>query len=304
MRAGGGDLIQPFLIDAGAIRGRVVRLGPAIGSILAEHAYPEAVAALLAETLTLAAALAGALKFDGIFTLQIQADGAVPLIVADVTSGGDLRGYARFDDARLETALAAGGPVVPGLLGKGYLAFTVDQGPDTDRYQGIVELHGDSLAACAHRYFEQSEQLETGVKLVVRPPVDGGGWLAAAAMIQRMPLGPQSPIFTAEEADESWNRARILMESARDEELLGPKIGVETLLHRLYHAEGLQLHEPRSLAARCRCSAERVAGTLKSFPRTEVEAMRDDGGDVVVVCEFCKSRYVFDNTDLDRLYQA
>jgi molecular chaperone Hsp33 len=302
--AGDSDLIQPFLIDAGAIRGRVVRLGAAIEGILAEHAYPQAVASLLAETLTLAAALAGALKFEGIFTLQIQADGAVPLIVADVTSGGDLRGYARFDSTKLEAALTAGGPLVPGLLGKGYLAFTVDQGPDTDRYQGIVELQGETLAACAHRYFEQSEQLETTVKLAVRPPSDGSGWRTAAAMIQRMPLGPQSPIFTADEAEESWNRAVILLSSARDEELLGPKIGVETLLHRLYHAEGLQLHEPRPLAARCRCSAERVTGTLKSFPRTEVESMRDDSGDVVVVCEFCKSRYVFDNTDLDRLYQA
>jgi molecular chaperone Hsp33 len=298
------DLIQPFLIDAGAIRGRVVRLGPAIDRILAEHAYPEAVASLLAETLALAAALAGALKFDGIFTLQIQAEGAVPLVVADVTSAGDLRGYARFDAEQLATALAEGGPLVPGLLGKGYLAFTVDQGPDTDRYQGIVELSGDSLAACAHRYFAQSEQLETSVKLAVRPPRDGAGWLAAATMLQRMPVGPQSPIFTAEEAEESWNRAVILTDSARDDELLGPKVSVETLLYRLYHAEGLQLHEPRALTARCRCSAERVAGTLKSFPRAEVESMRDDSGAVVVVCEFCKSRYVFADADLDRLYQS
>jgi molecular chaperone Hsp33 len=298
----GGNLIQPFLIDAGAVRGRVVRLGSAIDGILAEHAYPQAVAALLAETLAMAAVLAGALKFEGIFTLQIQAEGAVPLIVADVTSGGDLRGYARFDGPKLEAALAAGGAVVPSLLGKGYLAFTVDQGPDTDRYQGIVELSGDSLATCAHRYFEQSEQLETTVKLAVRPPADGCGWRAAAAMVQRMPLGPQSPIFTAEEAEESWNRAVILLESAREDELLGPQIGVETLLYRLFHAEGLHLHEPRALAARCRCSAERVAGTLKSFPRAEVESMRDDSGDVVVVCEFCKSRYVFANADLDQLY--
>ena len=64
------------------------------------------------------------------------------------------------------------------------------------------------------------------------------------------------------------------------------------------------MQEPRALVANCRCSAERVAGTLKSFPRAEVESMRDEDGNVVVVCEFCKSRYVFANTDLDRLYQS
>ncbi|WP_241911546.1 Hsp33 family molecular chaperone HslO [Telmatospirillum siberiense] len=298
------DLIQPFLIDAGAIRGRAVRLGPALDVIMAGHDYPPAVAALLAETLVLAAALAGALKFDGIFTLQIQADGAIPLIVADVTSAGDLRGYARFDAGKLATALAAGGAVVPGLIGKGYLAFTVDQGPDTDRYQGIVELEGKTLAECAHRYFEQSEQLQTHLQAAVRAPMGSDGWRGGAVMIQRMPLGQNSPIFTAEEADEAWNRAAILTASVRDDELLGPKVGVGALLHRLYHAEGLHPHDPKPLAANCRCSAERVAGTLKSFPRKEVESMRDDSGDVVVVCEFCKSRYVFANTDLDRLYQS
>jgi molecular chaperone Hsp33 len=296
------DFIQPFLIDAGAIRGRVVRLGPAIDGILAEHDYPEAVASLLAETLALTATLAGALKFDGIFTLQIQADGAVSLIVADVTSAGDMRGYARFDAAKLKKAQKANRPQVPRLLGKGHLAFTIDQGADTDRYQGIVELTGDSLASCANRYFEQSEQLETAFKVAVRAPSANAGWAAAALMIQRMPIGPQSPILTADEATESWNRAVILMNSARDVELLGPDIDAGTLLFRLFHAEGLQLHDPRALAARCRCSAERVAGTLKSFPREEVEAMRDDAGDVVVVCEFCKSRYVFSDKDLNQLY--
>lgn len=304
LSAEASDLIQPFLIDAGVTRGRAVRLSAALDAIMAGHDYPPAVAALLAETLVLAAALAGSLKFDGIFTLQIQADGAVPLVVADVTSSGDMRGYARFDAEKLAVALAAGGPVVPGLLGKGYLAFTVDQGPDTDRYQGIVELRGETLAASAHRYFEQSEQLETHLQVAVRPPSGDQGWRAGALMIQRMPLGPNSPIFTADDADESWNRATILTASVREDELLGPNVGVGVLLHRLYHAEGLHLHEARPLAARCRCSAERVSGTLKSFPRDEVESMRDDNGDVVVVCEFCKSRYVFANTDLDRLYQS
>ena len=82
------------------------------------------------------------------------------------------------------------GPV-PRYLGTGFLAFTVDQGPDTERYQGIVDLAGDSLEDCAQRYFQQSEQLETGFMLAARPPSGGvRGWRAAALMIQRMPLGP------------------------------------------------------------------------------------------------------------------
>jgi molecular chaperone Hsp33 len=301
----GTDLLLPFLIDARSIRGRIVRLGASLDSILAGHDYPNAVSLRLAEAMVMAVALAGSLKFDGVFTLQIQADGAIPLLVTDVTSEGDLRGYARFDAEKLAAADAdkSGKGVVPRYLGKGFLAFTVDQGADTERYQGIVELTGDRLDECAREYFMQSEQLETCFKLAARGPDRGRkGWQAAVLMIQRMPLGPNSPILTAPEADENWNRARILLESATDGELLDTDLPVATLLHRLYHAEMLERHDARLLRARCRCSLGRVEGTLKSFPRAEVENFRDDRGDVVVTCEYCKSSYSFTDQDLDRLY--
>ena len=266
------DLLQPFLIDARSIRGRMVRMGPAIDAVLSGHDYPMAVAHRLAEALTLAVALAGTLKFDGVFTLQIQADGAIPMLVADITSGGDLRGYARFDPAKLALAEQSDqGTPVERFLGKGFLAFTVDQGADTERYQGIVELGGASLADCARIYFEQSEQLETDFKLASKPPQDGAGWQTALLMLQRMPLGPNSPILTADEAEETWNRATILQASATDAEMLDPGLSAAALLHRLYHADYLELPDARPVRARCRCSAERVETTLRSFPRQEVE---------------------------------
>jgi molecular chaperone Hsp33 len=294
------DLVLPFLIGAGAIRGRVVRLSAALDEVLAGHAYPPVVAERLAETLALVTVLAGGLKFDGIFTLQIQADGPIPLVVADVTSDGDLRGYARYDTDRL----AAAAPGVPCTLGKGFLAFTVDQGPDTDRYQGIVDLAGDTLAQCALRYFAQSEQLDTALDLAVRPPLDGDGWRAAAIVIQRMPLRPRSPILTGEEAQELWNRAVVLMGSMTTAELFDRQLPLHRLLHRLYHGERLALHPARPIRARCRCSAERVAGTLKSFPQAEIESMKDEDGRIVVVCEFCKSQHIFSGDQLNHLYAS
>lgn len=293
------DFLLPFQIDAGAFRGRLIRLGPAVDAILSGHSYPGAVAELLAETLALAAALAGALKYEGIFSLQTQGDGPVSLLVADVTSAGDLRGYARFDADKLK---AAEGGDFRRLLGGGYLAFTVDQGGDTDRYQGIVELDGATLADCVRRYFSQSEQLETELKVAVGHDPDAG-WRASALMLQRMPVGgPNQPIFIADEADELWRRAVILTASLTPGEMLDPALSSERLLYRLYHDDALRTHETRSLQARCRCSDARVAQTLKSFPRPEIEDMRDDDGTVVVTCEFCKSRYVFDDRRLDELY--
>jgi len=90
-------LVQPFQIESSALRGRLVRLGAALDTILTQHDYPEPVAVMLGEAITLAALLAGALKYEGVFTLQTKGDGPLHLLVADVTSAGALRGYAQFD---------------------------------------------------------------------------------------------------------------------------------------------------------------------------------------------------------------
>src|SRR5262252_4948023 len=101
------DLVQPFQIDPFRLRGRLVRLGPLLDEILTRHAYPEPVAVMLGEAISLAVALAGALKYDGVFTLQTKGDGPIRLLVADVTTAGAIRGYAQFDRERL-AAVASG----------------------------------------------------------------------------------------------------------------------------------------------------------------------------------------------------
>ena len=107
-----------------------------------------------------------------------------------------VRGYARFDAARV-AALTA--PTQADLLGNGYLAMTVDQGPDMERYQGIVPLHGEDLTAAAHGYFEKSEQIPTRIRMAAGPLMQRGAkaesWRAGAIMVQHLPReGGASPL--------------------------------------------------------------------------------------------------------------
>jgi molecular chaperone Hsp33 len=296
------DLVQPFQIDRSGLRGRLVRLGPLLDEILTRHAYPDPVAAMLGEAIALAAALSGALKYDGVFTLQTKGDGPIRLLVADVTSDGAVRGYAQFDEAKLAGALSQGEVKgsVPRLLGAGYLAFTVDQGAHTDRYQGIVELQGASLAECAHHYFRQSEQVEAGLKVAVARVADGRGvprWRGGSLMVQRLPEGAP---WRREAADEGWRRAVILMSSSTSAELVDAALSPETLLFRLFHEDGVRVHRRQELAARCRCSRARVETVLRMLPEHEITAMKVDGR-VTVTCQFCSAAYGFDESEIDAL---
>lgn len=299
-----GDYILPFQIETPGIRGRLVRLGPAIEAIAGGDRYPAPVARLLAETLAMGAVLASGLKYDGIFTLQLQGDGPVGVVMMDVTSDGDMRGYAQFAADRLNARLAPGalplsGPV-PRLLGAGQMVFTVDQGPNTERYQGVTLLEGATIADCTHAYFRQSEQLQTAVCLAATDPaVETEAPRSAALMLQRLP--PASPL--AFDADDDWRRAVVLLSSLTPAELLTSNGDDDAMLYRLFHEDGVRVYPRRLLRHRCRCSQRKVERALCSFPIEEVKALLIDGV-VTVTCEFCKKTYVFDEPMLDRLYAA
>lgn len=129
---------------------------------------PNQVSAVVAESTALGALLASALKYDGLFTLQTKSSGPVTMVVVDVSSDGTIRACATFDEKRIQKAQElrkTEGEIeaAPHLMGEGYLAFTVDQGKDTDLYQGVVDLQGKNLTECALRYFKQSEQIETAL---------------------------------------------------------------------------------------------------------------------------------------------
>jgi len=292
------DIVQPFQVDPFRLRGRLVRLGPALDRILTQHAYPVPVAGMLGEAIVLAVALAGALKYDGVFTLQTKGDGPIRLMVADVTTAGAVRGYAQFDPAKLNELGPDPASSVPRLLGAGYLALTVDQGEHTDRYQGIVALEGASLADCVHHYFRQSEQVEAGLKVAVAH--NGGAWRGGALMIERLPAGEPA---AREAEDDGWRRAMALMSTSTSGELLNPGLAPESLLFRLFHEDGVRAYRPHQLAARCRCSKDRVERMLKALAPHEVTELAVEGK-LVITCEFCNQTYTYDEAAVAALNPA
>ncbi len=299
----GEDLVLPFEIKPLGVRGRLVRLGAAVDDILHRHDYPAPVSALLAEAVALTAMLGAMLKFDGKFILQTKTDGPVDMIVADYVSPGRIRGYARFDAARVG---ALESPSQADLLGNGYLAMTVDQGPDMERYQGIVPLHGEDLTAAAHGYFEKSEQIPTRIRLAAGPLLQRGSkaesWRAGAIMVQHLPReGGASPLPThsgdAPEGSDAaplehddWVKARLLLDTVEAHELLDPQLSAEQLLYRLYHEDGVTAYPATPLARYCSCSQESITRMLARFP-AEDRADMVENGEIAVTCEFCSTLY-------------
>jgi molecular chaperone Hsp33 len=291
--------VQPFHLANRPVRGRLVRLGPLAEALISRHAYAPDVARLLGQSLALTAGLAAALKFRGSFSLQAKGDGPVGMLLADCTDTGSLRGYARISEGAegmprdiprdIPTGEAAA------LLGKGYLAFTCDQGQDMDRYQGIVAIEGDTLSAMTDRYFETSEQLRAWVRLAAARTASG--WRASALIMERVAGEGGIGALDEEEQEEAWRTATILAGTLKDEELLDDSLPPERLLHRLFHEEDLVTDRARSLSYGCRCSRARLASVLQSFPGDDLDHMAEDG-QIAMTCEFCNVEFRFDRADV------
>lgn len=280
------DYLQRFLFDGAAVRGEIAHLNDSWQDVLSRHDYPPIVRNALGETMAAMVLLSGTLKMEGILTLQIQGKGAINLLVVEIVmqqQGNELqrqiRGMAKWQTLPSSSSL-------DDMFGDGMMVITLDPANEGERYQGIVELVGDNLAAALQAYLKQSEQLDTQL------------WLASdehscsGLLVQRMPKSDEQDY-------EDWSRINHLAGTVTRDELL--QVDGQTLLHRLFHEETVRLFEAEPLRFHCNCSRERVSDMLRSLGEQELRDILDEQGKIETTCEYCLKRYVYDSVDVEQL---
>jgi molecular chaperone Hsp33 len=240
------------------------------------------------------------------------------MLVVDFTAPDKVRACARFDKDRVAAAIASGKTDGAALLGKGHLAMTIDQGPDMNRYQGLVALEGGSLEDVAHEYFLRSEQIPTRVRLAVAEELRAGSngpthrWRAGGIMLQFLPKAPErarvadlDPGDAPEgiephtvEEDGAWVEGQALVSTVEDIELIDPSLSSERLVYRLFHEPGVRVFRASPLRAECSCSRDNVEAMLRSFSQDDRDHMVENGK-ISVTCEFCSANYQFAPGEVD-----
>ncbi|MCB1734150.1 MAG: Hsp33 family molecular chaperone HslO [Gammaproteobacteria bacterium] len=276
------DTLRRFLFEHLGIRGELVRLSASWQALHQDHHYPDTVLSELGQAIAASILLSATIKYDGSLILQMEGSGPLTMLVAQATSQRTFRGLAHWNDT-----------VEPGDLhaihGEGRLVITLQPSGAGDRYQGIVPLTGADLAGALGAYFQQSEQLDTGL------------WLAANASQATGLLLQKLPDRQSDDAD-AWNRIAQLAATLTDSEML--QLSGEAIIHRLFHEEDVRLFEAEPVSFRCGCSRERVAQAIRGLGRSEAESILAEQGTISADCEFCNRHYAFDPVDVEALFVA
>jgi len=274
------DSLQPFVFEAGGVRGAMVRLAATWRAVLERREYPEPLRAVLGELMAASALLASNLKFEGSMIMQLQGGGPVTLLVVECSSELAMRAMAHWEGI-------PSGPL-PELLGNGRFVITLDPSSGNKKYQSLVALDGDSVARVLEHYMRHSEQLETRFWLAA------DGRQCCGLLLQKMPHGAPDP--------DLWRRTGMLASTVTADELLAAP--ADTLIRRLFHEEDVRVFSPRPVAFRCSCSRERVVAMLRMLGHAEVRQLLETQGKVEVNCEFCNRQYDFDRVDAEQLFAA
>ena len=312
------DKILPFQLDLSDIRGRLTRLDKTLNDILSQHSYPPLVEALVAEATVITALIGQTINLKWKLSLQIRGNGPIKLIATDYFAPskngelGTIRAFASFNEPNLD--IGEKNPFEQ--LGKGYFAVLIDQGPNTEPYQGITPLTGGSLHKCAETYFAQSEQLATRFALTIgksQTKTKKISWQAAGLIIQKMPKKTERGVVKKEgstnqllasadllqgQESENWSRVNFHIDTVEELELMGPHVSKIQLLNRLFHEENPRVFEAQSIKFGCTCSADKVRNTMSMYSSKDIETMTTADGEVTADCQFCGAHYIMDPTKL------
>ena len=278
------DIRTRFIFDDMPIRGMHIRLEKVWQHIVNQKHYPVAIRRTLGELLAACSLLSANLKNEGALIVQVQGQGRLKMLVVEATSENTVRATARWD----ETAEIRDDESLTALLGENSVFVLTHQPKDADPWQGVVPLEGDSIAQMLVNYMKRSEQLDTYITLAADDQAAG------ALLLQRLP---------EEELDDAaWEHVTTLAQTLTPQELTG--LDAHHALYRLYHETPPRVFEPEAIEFACTCSRGKVSDMLLMLGGQEVGGVVAEQGSIQIDCDFCHTKYVFDETDVNALFGA
>ncbi len=215
----------------------------------------------------------------------LQGDNPRARMIADTHPDGATRGLVQLPQDVNELTFGKSG-----LL---QIARTLHNG---SLHQGVIQVPSGStnLSAAFMAYMQESEQTTTMIAIGCHM---SNGEVAAAGgyMVQLLPEVAEGPLAVMAERLKDFEDIVPLLArgGASPEELLR-----ETLYGMPYTKVG-----ERSVSFGCSCSPDRLALSLASLPRADIESLMEGGKTLEIECDYCRKKYDFTQQQLRSLIE-
>lgn len=274
------DTSTRFLFARTDVRGNLLRADEAYRQLVSAHDYPDLLRDLVGEFLAGALLLAETIKFRGRLLLQARTDGPIRMIMAEANNRQEVRALARLDESQ---PLEGDFPV---LFYGGTLAVIIEA-ERGESYQSLVPINGNCLAECLEHYFIQSEQLNTLIRLYADAHAAGG------LLLQQLPA---QVVREGTARARQWEHLSMLAGTVTVDEM--KTLSHIEMIKRLFVEEDIEIYAPHAVHFRCSCSERRLANSLVTLGKDELDELFAESPVLRLTCEFCHAVYEFDE---DRL---
>ena len=225
-------------------------------------------------------------SLNDVITMKITCDGPVKSMSAVVGGDGTLKGFISSPNAFVENFK------IKDLIGKGFLTITKDLGLKNP-YIGQVPLYSSDINSDFAYYYTLSEQTPTAITSGMYIDDNLEIKSSVGLMIQALP-GADSRLIdiVSYRLDDLGSIASNLKDGKN----------IYDILNFMFDDMGIKIVEENPISYKCDCSRERVERALISIGKDELEKIINDNKTEQIICDYCKTEYLFKNTEIKNLY--
>lgn len=259
------------------------------------HGTTPVATAALGRALTAASMMGNMQKVeDGSLTLQFCGGGPIGTILVVSDAIGNVRGCVT--NPKLPLLEKQTGKLDVGTaVGTNGMLTVIRDLRMKEPYVGSIALVSGEIAEDVTAYFAQSEQTPTACALGVLVARDQTVQAAGGYLLQLLPGAPDDTIDRLERGIQAAGAVTPMLDRG---------MTPEQMLSEVMHDFELEFLEKVEVGYRCNCSRERVAGTLITLGREDLEKIVSEAETVHVGCRFCDAKYDFAPADVQKILNS
>ncbi|CAM29445.1 TPA: Hsp33 family molecular chaperone HslO [Streptococcus pyogenes] len=284
------DKIIKSIAQSGAFRAYVLDSTETVALAQEKHNTLSSSTVALGRTLIANQILAANQKGDSKITVKVIGDSSFGHIISVADTKGHVKGYIQNTGVDIKKT-ATGEVLVGPFMGNGHFVTIIDYGTGNP-YTSTTPLITGEIGEDFAYYLTESEQTPSAIGLNVLLDENDKVKVAGGFMVQVLPGASEEEIARYE---------KRLQEMPAISHLLASKNHVDALLEAIYGDEPYKRLSEEPLSFQCDCSRERFEAALMTLPKADLQAMIDEDKGAEIVCQFCGTKYQFNESDMEAL---